>query len=336
MLSLSDVLPAEPRARLRRLALLCVGAWIVSAILLALLLGLALGPETGALALPLAALVLILPATLGWQALRDLSLERMRLAHHAEQLEERMLARTAELEQSNRDLVSFSYSISHDLRAPLRAINGFAHALAEDCEEVLDNQGRGHLARITRASVRMGELIDELLNLSRVSRQPISVRELDLSAMTSELFEELRIGDPTRKVRFVVQPDMHSDGDETLLRNALSNLLHNAWKFTRTTLDAEISVTAVAMPEHMIYTVCDNGVGFEMGHAKRLFQPFQQLHADQGFGGTGIGLASVRRIVERHGGKVWAESSPGQGARFIFTLPHRAAVVRRRREQKRQ
>ncbi|MDB5888391.1 MAG: hypothetical protein JWM03_1263 [Rhodocyclales bacterium] len=262
---------------------------------------------------------------------RQRELDRAQLSEINASLEERVSRRTAELEQSNRELVGFSYSVSHDLRTPLRAINGFAHALMEDGSAQLDTLGRDHLARICRASVRMGELIDELLNLANVSRRPLNVQPVHLSNLVSDLFEELRIADPSRVVTLTLQPDMQTEGDEALLRNALSNLLHNAWKFTREQVVAEINISAQQTPDCMNYVISDNGVGFDMAHAKRLFQPFQQLHGDQGFGGTGIGLASVRRIIERHGGRIWAESSPGEGARFIFTLPHRVAVVRRRR-----
>ncbi|MDB5801730.1 MAG: hypothetical protein JWL63_2669 [Rhodocyclales bacterium] len=262
---------------------------------------------------------------------RQRELDRAQLSEINASLEERVSRRTAELEQSNRDLVGFSYSVSHDLRTPLRAINGFAHALMEDGSERLDAQGQDHLARICRASVRMGQLIDELLNLANVSRRQLNVQPVQLSNLVSDLFEELRIAEPARVVRLTLQPDMHTEGDEALLRNALSNLLHNAWKFSREQTVAEISITAQSTADCMNYVIADNGVGFDMAHAKRLFQPFQQLHGGQGFGGTGIGLASVRRIIERHGGRIWAESSPGEGSRFIFTLPHRVAVMRRRR-----
>jgi signal transduction histidine kinase len=275
-------------------------------------------------------------ALTGWIIFHDArlrELDRAELSEINASLEERVRQRTAELEQSNRDLVGFSYSVSHDLRTPLRAINGFAHALLEDSGDSLDAQGKDYLARIGRASVRMGELIDELLNLANVSRRPLNVRPVHLSNLVSDLFEELRITDPDRVVQLNLQPELQAEGDEALLRNALSNLLHNAWKFTRGQAVGEITITAHAAPDCMNYSIADNGVGFDMAHAKRLFQPFQQLHGDQGFGGTGIGLASVRRIIERHGGRIWAESSPGDGARFIFTLPHRVSVVRRRRRE---
>ncbi|GAA5161809.1 sensor histidine kinase [Viridibacterium curvum] len=257
--------------------------------------------------------------------------DQQELAEINASLEDRVRQRTAELEQSNRDLVGFSYSISHDLRAPLRAINGFSHALLEDAGEQLDEQGRDHLGRIMRASLRMGELIDELLNLANVLRRPLNIKTVSLTALANDVFAELRITDPERQAELHVQDEMFAEGDESLLRNAISNLLHNAWKFTQQSWPTYISITAESTPEFMRYTVADNGVGFDMAHAKRLFQPFQQLHADQGYGGMGIGLASVRRIIERHGGSIQAESSPGEGARFVFTLPHKVAVVRRRR-----
>jgi signal transduction histidine kinase len=247
-------------------------------------------------------------------------------------LEERVRRRTSELEQSNRELIAFSYSISHDLRAPLRAINGFAHALKEDYGGKFDALGSDYLDRVYRASVRMGELIDELLSLANVSRAPLNIRDVDVCTMANDLIEDLRINGPGRKVDFYAQPNMHAEGDEALLRNALSNLLHNAWKFTRARDPAVITLTSEEEGEFMRFSLNDNGIGFDMAHAKRLFQPFQQLHGDQGFGGTGIGLASVRRIIERHGGFIWAESAPDEGARFIFMLPIRAKVIRRRRE----
>lgn len=281
-----------------------------------------------------AGLLLTLLFALLWIAYRDM---RQRDADRAElrrvnaSLEARVGRRTAELEQSNRELLAFSYSVSHDLRTPLRAINGFAHALREDYGAALDTQGRDYLDRIYRASVRMGELIDELLSLANVSRQALSFSEVNLTAIAQDIADDLKLSEPHRVVRFDIQPGMRTEGDEVLLRNALTNLLGNAWKFTRGRNPAFISVSAREEHDRVRYTVGDNGVGFDMNHAKRLFQPFQQLHADQGYGGTGIGLASVRRIIERHGGNIWAESSPDRGARFIFELPKRLAVVRRRR-----
>lgn len=247
-------------------------------------------------------------------------------------LEDRVRRRTAELEQSNRELIAFSYSISHDLRAPLRAINGFTHALKEDYGEQLDSQGKDFLDRVYRASLRMGELIDELLKLANISRAPLNWRSVDLSTLAYEIVDELRHAHPDREVVFETQEEpLVAEGDETLLRNALYNLLHNAWKFTRSRRPGVITLTSGKIGDFVQYVVADNGVGFEIAHAKRLFQPFQQLHTNQGYGGTGIGLASVRRIIERHGGTVRAEAEPEHGARIIFTLPLRAKVIRRQR-----
>lgn len=256
---------------------------------------------------------------------------RLMLEQLKTKLEARVGRRTAELEQSNRELVAFSYSISHDLRAPLRAINGFAHALKEDFGSQLTEQGCDHLDRIYRASVRMGELIDELLSLANLSQAPLNIRDVNLSVIAQEIIDELRLHSPGRHVEFETQQNLHTEGDEALLRNALSNLLHNAWKFTREKQPGTIRLAAQKVEGGMDFILADNGVGFDMAHAKRLFQPFQQLHGQQ-YGGSGIGLASVRRIIERHGGQIRVESEPEQGTRFIFTLPLRAKVIRRRRD----
>lgn len=262
--------------------------------------------------------------------MRRREISRQTLGELNTSLEERVQQRTAELEQSNRELMAFSYSVSHDLRAPLRAINGFAHALKEDNEHQLDPQGREYLERIYRASVRMGELIDELLSLANVSRAPLKYQPLDLADIAREIVDELRMAHPERQVEFHAPEHLPTEGDEALLRNALSNLLHNAWKFTHTRTPAIISLSVEEDNEVIRCTLEDNGIGFDMAHAKRLFQPFQQLHAHQGFGGTGIGLASVRRIIERHNGNIRAEAEPDAGARFIFELPRHARVLRRR------
>ncbi|MEC5396488.1 sensor histidine kinase [Uliginosibacterium sp. H1] len=273
-------------------------------------------------------------ALMAWISYHDAcqrELAREELGRVNATLEERVRRRTSELEQTNRELVAFSYTISHDLRAPLRAINGFAHALREDYGDRLDDQGREYLERVYRGSIRMGELIDELLSLANISRQPLSITTLNLSTIAEDISSELRTADPGREVLFDIQPGIQVEGDEVLLRNALYNLLHNAWKFTRSRRPAVITVSEQDDREHKRIIVADNGVGFDMAHAKRLFQPFQQLHARQGFGGTGIGLASVRRIIERHGGRIWVESVPDEGTQFSFTMPYRASVIRRRR-----
>ena len=259
--------------------------------------------------------------------------ERQALAELNATLEDRVRVRTEELEQSNRELLSFSYSVSHDLRAPLRAINGFSHALAEDYGERLDDIGRNYLERLRKASLRMGELIDELQKLAGVSRHTLRIEATDVSAIAQEILDDLASTSPDRTVQGHVDSGLSADADPTLIRNALENLLGNAWKFSRDSHPAIIQVGGRPHGDEKLFYVTDNGVGFDMAHAGKLFQPFQQLHKRDGFEGSGIGLASVRRIVERHGGSVWAESSPGAGTTIFFTLPRSPAMVRRPRER---
>jgi signal transduction histidine kinase len=259
--------------------------------------------------------------------------ERLALAELNATLEDRVRLRTEELEQSNRELLSFSYSVSHDLRAPLRAINGFSHALAEDYGELLDATGRNYLERLRKASLRMGELIDELQKLAGVSRHTLRIEVTDVSVIAREILDDLAATSPERSVQSHVDSGLNADADPTLIRNALENLLGNAWKFSRDSHPAIIQVGGRPHGDEKLFFVTDNGVGFDMAHAGKLFQPFQQLHKRNGFEGSGIGLASVRRIIERHGGSVWAESSPGAGTTVFFTLPRSPAMVRRPRER---
>lgn len=260
--------------------------------------------------------------------------ERQALAELNATLEERVRLRTEELEQTNRELLNFSYSISHDLRAPLRAINGFAHALEEDYGERLDDTGRGYVARLRKASLRMGDLIDELLKLASVSHRPLHIEHVDVSAMARDILDELHSHARERVVHSHVQAELGADADAALIRKALENLIGNAWKFSRDSHPAIIQIGGRPHGDEHLFYVTDNGVGFDMEHAARLFQPFQQLHKRDGFEGSGIGLASVRRIVERHGGQVWAESAPGAGTTLFFTLPRTPAMVRRPRERR--
>ncbi len=236
------------------------------------------------------------------------------------ELELRVRARTAELEAANRELESFCYSISHDLRAPLRAIDGFALALSEDCAEVLDQQGRSHLKRVRGATGRMGRLIDDLLQLSRFARAGLHRQTVDLSAMALSVVENLQAGERQRRVEVAIADGMVAEGDPVLLRVVLENLIGNAWKFTANATPARIDVSAGERSGHRMWTVADNGVGFDMAHAGKLFGAFQRLHAVHEFPGSGIGLASAKRIVDRHGGEIWVEAAPGLGARFSFTL----------------
>lgn len=259
--------------------------------------------------------------------------ERQALSELTAKLEARVLQRTEELEQSNRELRNFSYSISHDLRTPLRAINGFCHALEEDYGARLDETGRSHLARVRKASVRMGELIDELLKLADVSRKPLHIEGADISQMVRDILDDLQAASPERRVQGLVEDALSADADPVLIRNALENLLGNAWKFTRESRPALIQVGGRPHGEEKLFYVTDNGVGFDMAHAGKLFNPFQRLHEQSRFEGSGIGLASVRRIIERHGGTVWVESAPGAGTTVFFTLPRSPALVRRPRER---
>ncbi|GAB6196679.1 CHASE domain-containing protein [Lysobacter xanthus] len=233
-------------------------------------------------------------------------------------LEARVAMRTRELMRANQELESFAYSVSHDLRAPLRAIDGFSRILSERYGERLDDAGRGYLVRVRRAATRMGELIDSMLQLSRLSRSALKVETVDLSRMATELLEELQVADPERRVETVVQPGLDVPGDPSLLRGLMQNLLGNAWKFSRQREPARIEFGLTPEGE---YFVRDNGAGFPQEYVDKLFRPFQRLHTEEHFAGHGIGLATVFRIVERHGGTIRAEGAVGEGATFYFTLP---------------
>ena len=228
--------------------------------------------------------------------------------------------RVEELEAAVQELDSFSYSVSHDLRAPLRAVDGFSIALLEDCADALDTTGIGYLGRIRGATQRMGELIDALLALSRVARREICWTRVHLSVLASEIAAEQERLQPTRNVTFSVADDIIVDGDTALLRMVLANLLANAWKFTGKRQRAHVELGVIEYESERVQFVRDNGVGFDMAHADKLFRPFQRLHKVTEFDGTGIGLATVKRIIQRHGGRVWAEGAVDQGATFYFTL----------------
>ncbi|WP_298268381.1 ATP-binding protein [Geobacter sp.] len=236
------------------------------------------------------------------------------------ELEERVRERTTELERANRELESFSYSVSHDLRAPLRHMDGFSKALLEDYGDRLDAEARNHLVRIRAGAQRMGRLIDDLLQLADVGRGQLERRPVNLSALAQLIAAELRQGEPEREVTFRIAEGVRAEGDSRLLRVALENLLGNAWKYTGKRAGAVIEFGAEEDEGERVYLVRDNGVGFDMAYAGKLFQPFQRLHRAEEFEGTGIGLATVRRVVERHGGRIWAEGTVGLGASFCFTL----------------
>ena len=236
-------------------------------------------------------------------------------------LEARVAMRTRELTRANEELESFAYSVSHDLRAPLRAIDGFSRLLTERYADQVDEAGRDYLARVRAATARMGELIDALLQMARVSRGQLKRVPLDLAAMARDIIAELRRQEPEREVVVDLDPSMSASGDAALVRNLLDNLLGNAWKFTQGREGARIAFTREQVDGAPWFVVRDNGAGFEQAYAGKLFRPFQRLHTQDEFSGHGIGLASVRRIVERHGGGIVAEGSPGNGASFRFTLP---------------
>ncbi len=249
-------------------------------------------------------------------------LERARgaLAALNAELEERVRRRTAELEASNKELEAFAYSVSHDLRAPLRAIDGFSQALLEDYAGKLDEDGADHLRRVRDAASRMGELIDSLLMLSRLTRREMSIADVDLTATAEEAAAALRVEEPSRDVAFTAEPGVHAEGDPTLLRIVLDNLLGNAWKFTAKHPSARVEFGSSERDGQRVYFVRDDGAGFDMAYAGKLFGAFQRVHGQADFPGIGIGLATTARIVHRHGGRIWAEGEPEKGATFYFTL----------------
>ena len=259
------------------------------------------------------------PRPLVMAAIRDISGRKADEARIKE-LNETLARRVTELGAVNRELESFSYSVSHDLRAPLRALDGFSQALVEDFGDTLPAEASDHLRRIRAAAVRMGRLIDDLLALASVTRREMRRDAVDLSALARGVADQLRRAEPARSVDVVIADDLHAQGDAQLLQVALQNLLGNAWKFTGQQGYARIEFSAVRDHGERVFFVGDNGVGFDMTYADKLFGAFQRLHAAHEFPGTGIGLATVQRVVVRHGGRIWAESQPGKGATFHFTL----------------
>jgi len=243
----------------------------------------------------------------------------VKIADQRDMLEELVAERTAELSYSNQELESFSYSVSHDLRSPLRAIDGFSQALLEDYGDRFDETGQDYLHRVRAASQRMGGLIDALLMLSRVSRYTVERNPVALSQLAREVVAELQSNNPDRQVEILIADNLRVEGDINLLRILLENLFSNAWKYTATVEHARIEFNACEENGETIYFLRDNGVGFNMRYVNKLFGAFQRLHGNE-FEGTGIGLATVQRIVRHHGGRVWAEGDTGKGATFYFTL----------------
>lgn len=236
------------------------------------------------------------------------------------ELEERVQSRTQDLQAANRELEAFSYSVSHDLRAPLRAIDGFSHILMDDFQTTLPEDGASYLQKIRGASAQMAQLIDDLLRLSRINRAEMRFDPVNLSLLVNSVASELQSRDPNRVVTLEIAPNIQTLGDERLLRVAIENLMSNAWKFTGKTAQARIEVNQTNFDGKLVFYIRDNGVGFDMAYADKLFGAFQRLHTVEEFPGTGIGLAIVQRVIHKHGGHIWAESAPGQGATFYFTL----------------
>jgi len=236
------------------------------------------------------------------------------------ELEQRVAERTRQLESANRELEAFAYAVSHDLRAPLRSMSGFSQILYDSAPPQLDDKSRHYLRRIHDSSLRMSTLIEDLLSLSRINRSELTLRPVDLSQIAAESGATVRDRYPGRAVELTIEPGMTVNGDTRLLRIAMENLLDNAWKYSAGATPAKIEVGSQPTPEGRIYFVRDNGIGFDMQYAGKLFGPFQRLHSEAQFPGSGIGLVTVQRILARHGGRIWAHAEPDRGATFHFTL----------------
>ncbi|HDQ00081.1 MAG TPA: PAS domain-containing protein [bacterium] len=257
------------------------------------------------------------------QSIRDIT--RRKLAEQEtfklnQELEQRVAVRTAQLAVANKELESFSYSVSHDLRAPLVRIDGFSQLLIDNFSDKIDDEARHYLQRIRSSVLQMSQLIDDLLLLSRVTRSVMKRTEVDLSSLAKQITDSLQESDPQRQVQFAIKDGVKVNGDLGLLRLALENLINNAWKFTQKTNQAKIEIGLLNGGPDQVVFIRDNGAGFDKQHSNKLFSPFQRLHSEKDFPGNGIGLATVQRIIHRHGGKIWAEGQLNQGATFYFTL----------------
>ncbi|HSG60390.1 MAG TPA: PAS domain S-box protein, partial [Pseudomonadales bacterium] len=254
----------------------------------------------------------------------DVTEERMShqsIATINRELERRVTQRTQELQQANRELEAFSYAVSHDLRTPLRGIDGFSNLLLKSLEHKIEGKDKEYLFRIRTAAQRMGDLIDDMLTLSRITRADVVRKRVDLSALGKNIMDNWRELEPNRAVEFVVPQHLYANADSALMRIVLNNLLSNAWKFTSKVHNAIIELGHMTTPEGEVFFVKDNGAGFDMEYVNKLFGPFQRLHTNSEFPGNGIGLATVQRVIEKHDGKVWAEGYVDRGATFFFTLP---------------
>jgi light-regulated signal transduction histidine kinase (bacteriophytochrome) len=253
--------------------------------------------------------------------LSEIQRQHAELEESRSTLEHRVEERTRELAVANKELEAFSYSVSHDLRAPLRAIDGFSKALIADyADRPLDQRGRHFLERVRAGTQKMSGLIDDMLHLARVTRSTLQRRDVDVTAAAKDVAAELTRRHPERRVQFRVESDLRAFADLHLLTIVFENLLGNAWKFTAQKDEAQIEIGKENASEDTVFFVRDNGAGFDMAYANKLFGAFQRLHDDSEFEGTGIGLATVQRIINRHGGRIWAEAEEGKGASFYFTL----------------
>ncbi len=253
----------------------------------------------------------------------QLKKERDRLAlllRERDTLLQDLKQRSAELEAANQELESFSYSVSHDLKAPLRTLDGFSEAVLSEYGDKLDETGKDYLERVKKASQNMSQMIEDLLKLSHVTRADMDICNVNLTDLAGSIVDELKSMQPDRQVEFIIVPDMKASGDRQLLKILLRNLMENSWKYTSQSSDARIELGFISQEDNIAYFVKDNGIGFDMKYAEKLFQPFQRLHNNKDYPGTGIGLATAQRVIRKHGGRIWAESEIGQGATFYFTL----------------
>jgi signal transduction histidine kinase len=259
------------------------------------------------------------------QAVMSRAVAERNLRYHNESLQRQLAARSHELEALNKELEAFSYSISHDLRAPLRAIGGFAQVLLEEVNGGNPADLRDYAQRIQRSAVRMTGMVDDLLRMGQASQRAVEIQPVDLSESCREFVRKCRTAQPERRVDWTVPHTMPVDADPGLIAIVMENLLANAWKYTARQEIGRIEIKYERSEVESVIGVSDNGVGFDMAESKRLFAPFTRLGTAAGFDGTGVGLATVQRVVHRHGGRIWAEAAPGQGAHFTFTLPNLAA-----------
>jgi light-regulated signal transduction histidine kinase (bacteriophytochrome) len=254
------------------------------------------------------------------ELVRDIS-ERKAVEEEILKLNKDLERRAQELADANRDMKAFGYSLSHDLKTPLTAIYSAAQILDDVYSGQLDETGRFCVGSICKASERMEELFDAMLHLSRISRRELQHEEIDLSLLTSEILARLKKEEPGRAAEFMIEPELTAHGDTPLIKSVLENLLGNAWKYTRNKSVTRIEFGVIEEKGEKVFFIRDNGAGFDMKHAQSLFTPFQRLHTEEEFKGTGVGLATVHRIIQRHGGRLWGEGEQGRGATFFFTLP---------------